>query len=1353
MQIFHGWEATFPEYPVPKDVPKDVPSAARMKRLFKGKGKASASAAQSSDPSAAQTPHTDSMIRSAPDRAPPQLPLLRREYVRSPKLDEYISVLQRDTTVDKYLFSKRFPRCIVNVDFDTFSIVFRTGAGRRPHYIPLNTVCEVRRGAQALACKEFKSAPPEVEPYAFVILHGEQFRLKQLCLVAHTIEEAEAWAEGIWQHSRFIRPDLYETHLVRSRWLQANWDELSNGGETIGLKELKTWTTKINYKLGAKDLKDFMSLVDEFKQSILNKDQFMQLYHHLIENQHVSEAFRQYSSQGSKTSVSPEDLQRFFRTEQSQEVSLDYCKSICQKYGKDGLLPIGMFVEFLHSSENSIWNPDHDMVYQDMHMPLACYFIASSHNTYLMGDQLRSESSVEAYVRCLRDGCRCVEIDCWDGPNNEPIVYHGHTLTSKIKFQDVVKAVSEHAFDVSDYPLILSIENHCSLSQQEVMARMFMEAFGDHLITRPLDECQEKHRDCYPSPEQMKYKVIIKHKKLEGQSDSVDTSSRREADLSFAVKNGHLLIEDRIDHKWKKHYFVLTDTKMFYAEALDDEDEDNGDEDDEDAETNGEENPEQAEPHFREDWFHGRLVGGRVAAEDVLKKHLNEPGTFLVRPSDSFKEEYSLSFVHNQRVQHCRIRKKDDHFYLTDSCSFSSLYELILYYCNVSLQGPTFTLTLRKAAPQPAAHEGKEWFHEDLPREAAEDMLKRIRADGAFLVRGKKDDPSSFAISFRAEGKIKHCRIRLEGRMYCIGDAEFDSLVALVDYYKDKPLYRKMKLKYAVNWDVIKMSGEEPEEDIYNSDSLYQEPNAFESAIAKTSNVTCRALYSYEARTEDELTFPKDAIITNVLKRDDGWWQGDYGGMVGGWLPSNYVEEIDHDALVNDDKDDAENPLGAFEKAGLELRGLEVTPLPARGDQAFIFSLRNRSQPRAGLDVGAESKDEMRDWIESITKTVKELEAKHLQRRLDEKKLKIHRELSALVFYSQSVPFRSFEENRTLEYYKMSSFSEKKALAVVREVNGQAQAFNEYNTRQLSRIYPNGKRVDSSNFDPRLMWNCGCQLVALNYQTPDKAMWLNHGKFQQNGRCGYILKPATMLRPTFDPYDHRTYGVDPVTIHIKMISGHHLLKPARGVASPFVEIDLVGIEHDKYKTKTYHDNGFCPAWVEVVDRKVCWNEEVTFHVDLPELACLRFVVQDEDMFGDANTIGQNVFPLGTEAEPSIRTGYRSVQLKNAFNEPLEMSSILIHIRMTYERSEEYQSLQELRENLRRAGAMRDELVKQALKQAQQGQKDDAVSKQLQQINHEISEINSRIMDNPVEVRRRKQEQQDKSSVEHAPKKA
>lgn len=41
-------------------------------------------------------------------------------------------------------------------------------------------------------------------------------------------------------------------------------------------------------------------------------------------------------------------------------------------------------------------------------------------------------------------------VDCWDGSNNEPIIYHGKTMTTKIKFEDVVKAINDHAFVASE---------------------------------------------------------------------------------------------------------------------------------------------------------------------------------------------------------------------------------------------------------------------------------------------------------------------------------------------------------------------------------------------------------------------------------------------------------------------------------------------------------------------------------------------------------------------------------------------------------------------------------------------------------------------------------------------------------------------------------------------------------------------------------------------------------------------------------------------------------------------------------------------------------------------------------------
>lgn len=40
----------------------------------------------------------------------------------------------------------------------------------------------------------------------------------------------------------------------------------------------------------------------------------------------------------------------------------------------------------------------------------------------------------------------------------------------------------------------------------------------------------------------------------------------------------------------------------------------------------------------------------------------------------------------------------------------------------------------------------------------------------------------------------------------------------------------------------------------------------------------------------------------------------------------------------------------------------------------------------------------------------------------------------------------------------------------------------------MSRIYPKGGRVDSSNYMPQIFWNAGCQMVSLNFQTPGIAV-------------------------------------------------------------------------------------------------------------------------------------------------------------------------------------------------------------------------------------------------------------------------
>ena len=55
-----------------------------------------------------------------------------------------------------------------------------------------------------------------------------------------------------------------------------------------------------------------------------------------------------------------------------------------------------------------------------------------------------------------------------------------------------------------------------------------------------------------------------------------------------------------------------------------------------------------------------------------------------------------------------------------------------------------------------------------------------------------------------AEGKVKHCRISQEGRIFKIGGMEFESLVKLVEYYEKRPLYRKMKLRYPIDAETVR---------------------------------------------------------------------------------------------------------------------------------------------------------------------------------------------------------------------------------------------------------------------------------------------------------------------------------------------------------------------------------------------------------------------------------------------------------------------------------------------------------------------------------------------------------------------
>ncbi|XP_017164372.1 1-phosphatidylinositol 4,5-bisphosphate phosphodiesterase beta-1-like isoform X2 [Poecilia reticulata] len=256
-------------------------------------------------------------------------------------------------------------------------------------------------------------------------------------------------------------------------------------------------------------------------------------------------------------------------------------------------------------------------------------------------------------------------------------------------------------------------------------------------------------------------------------------------------------------------------------------------------------------------------------------------------------------------------------------------------------------------------------------------------------------------------------------------------------------------------------------------------------------------------------------------------------------------------------------------------------------------------------------------------------------------------EMSTLVNYVQPTKFNSFEASKkAARCYHMSSFVETKALE---HLTKSPVEFVEYNKSQLSRIYPKGTRVDSSNFMPQLFWNAGCQLVALNYQTIDLSMQLNLFMFEYNGRSGYRLKPEFMRRHDkhFDPFTENTVdGIVANTLSVKVISGQFLTERRVGV---YVEVEMFGLPADTrrkaLKTKTsQNNNAVNPVWDE---------EPIVFKkVILPTLASLRIAAFEEG----GKFIGHRIIPVS-----AIRPGYRYIGLRNEKNQSLILPAVFVYI--------------------------------------------------------------------------------------------
>uniref|UniRef100_A0A8C2NFR5 Phosphoinositide phospholipase C n=1 Tax=Capra hircus TaxID=9925 RepID=A0A8C2NFR5_CAPHI len=351
----------------------------------------------------------------------------------------------------------------------------------------------------------------------FTIYHGNH--MESLDLITSNPEEARTWITGL----KYLMAGISDED---SLWVKQTFEEADkNGDGLLNIEEIHQLMHKLNVNLPRRKVRQMFQVC--FHNGIdLTRDLYLLLLSYSDKKDHLT----------------VEELAQFLKVEQKMtNVTTDYCIDIIRKFEVSeenkakNVLGIEGFTNFMRSPACDIFNPLHHEVYQDMDQPLCNYYIASSHNTYLTGDQLLSQSKVDMYARVLQEGCRCVEVDCWDGPDGEPVVHHGYTLTSKILFRDVVETINKHAFVKNEFPVILSIENHCSVQQQRKIAQYLKGIFQDKLDLSSIDTGETKQ---LPSPQSLKGKILVKicgDDAEEGEVSDEDSADEIEDECKFKL--------------------------------------------------------------------------------------------------------------------------------------------------------------------------------------------------------------------------------------------------------------------------------------------------------------------------------------------------------------------------------------------------------------------------------------------------------------------------------------------------------------------------------------------------------------------------------------------------------------------------------------------------------------------------------------------------------------------------------------------------------------------------------------------------------------------------------------------------
>ncbi|MCJ1381830.1 Phospholipase C [Xylographa soralifera] len=455
------------------------------------------------------------------------------------------SLLRNGTSLMKITKKKRKTLTFV-LDVESAKVSWDPGNTSKRFYV--DDIQQIRLRAEARNYREEFQISEEFESRWFTIVYADQDRakgrpIKTMHLIAPSQHFFELWTSTLDDLSR------YRHNLMKGlagpgqdeKTLQGHWkcemakrfgeSPMMGSMKSLDLAGVEALCRNLHINCSSNLIRAQFDKADSKNTGYLNFEEFKDFVRRLKERDDLKRIYKTLVT-ADHEGLNLDSFLEFLQFTQGIDVDTNrtHWQKVFGKFVRKALLksptvsqassdesPSYMgfeaFCSFLFSTHNSIVPTKPSEI--KLNQPINEYFISSSHNTYLLGRQLAGNSSTEPYIRALQRACRCVEIDCWDGPDGRPIVSHGRTLTTSVLFSDCISAISKYAFVESPYPLTLSLEVHCNPVQQQAMVDIMERDLGEWLVRDPYTNSTS----VLPSPEDLRNKILIKVKTGEDPMD------------------------------------------------------------------------------------------------------------------------------------------------------------------------------------------------------------------------------------------------------------------------------------------------------------------------------------------------------------------------------------------------------------------------------------------------------------------------------------------------------------------------------------------------------------------------------------------------------------------------------------------------------------------------------------------------------------------------------------------------------------------------------------------------------------------------------------------------------------------